>query len=94
VDSIEGNGEGSLGEVLLKETNPIKMRINEAVNRHLILQIHVRLSKQLLKVKTDGSALHVIKDLHKVMGHYLEEGSFIPDREYRTYDETLLFAQI
>ena len=60
-------------DVQQKETNPLKLKHFEILNRHLILQIHLYLSSWLLHVKPDSQ--QVIKDIQRLIANLIEEKS-------------------
>lgn len=72
----------------------MKLRVNEAINRHLILQLHLQLSTELIVKKGGSSCAHIIKDVQKVMSEYIEENLHALDGGYRLFDETLMLQTI
>jgi hypothetical protein len=41
-------------DLFIKDTNPLKLKVNEAVVRHMILNLHLTTSKQLIALKRDN----------------------------------------
>jgi hypothetical protein len=62
-------------EVFIKESDPIKTALYEAVNRHIILKLHLKLSSELLQKKTDGNTQHIIREVQRLMNQVIEHGN-------------------
>ena len=41
-------------ELFTKVTCPVKTQLYESINRHMILQLHLRLSKSMVNMKSDN----------------------------------------
>ena len=78
-------------DVFAKESCPIKTRIFDATNRHLILQLHLTLSKQVLAKNTDRNTNHIIREVQRVISQVIETGDAMSPELYRLFDEGFFY---
>jgi hypothetical protein len=71
----------------LKESNPVKIRHYEVINRHLILQLYLHLSSKLLKLKPESQ--HIVKEVQRLISSVIEDDSTSNDNAM--IEETFFF---
>ena len=54
-------------DIFQKDTCPIKTRIFDTINRHMILKLHLSLTKEVLSKKTDGNTSHLIREVQRII---------------------------
>lgn len=67
----------------------MKTKLYEQVNRHLILQLHLALSKELLiKKHHEGNTHHIVREVQKIVSNVIEE------ENEQTFEEAYLFENL
>jgi hypothetical protein len=74
----------------LRESNPVKIRHYEVINRHLILQLYLTLSIKLLKLKPDSQ--HIVKEVQRLISSVIEDDSLSGDNAL--IEETFFFQNM
>jgi hypothetical protein len=69
----------------------VKTPIYESLNRHLILQMHLKLSKEIMKMKAQSQ--HIVREVQRIISQIIETGEPAND-QYATFDEQFLFNQL
>eukprot|EP00347_Sterkiella_histriomuscorum_P023819 403333278 len=57
-------------EIFHKETCPIKMKVIDTVTRHMIMDLHLTISKQLSLLRSDNQ--HIIRDVQRMVSSVIE----------------------
>jgi hypothetical protein len=91
LDSSNFMSDQVINDYFTKENCTVKTPIYESLNRHLILQMHLKLSKEIMKMKAQSQ--HIVREVQRIISQIIETGEPAND-QYATFDEQFLFNQL
>ena len=72
-DSLESTPGPTELDLFVKETSPVKTKIYEAISRHMIVGLHLKISKKIIKMKAETG--HILRDIQRAISCMVEGDS-------------------
>ncbi len=79
-------------DVTHKDSSPVRSRIYEAVNRHIVLKLHLQLSRQIINKKEDGIN-HIIREVQRIVSQVIETGDSL-QVNFKLFDEISFYESL